>query len=164
MNDRPSPSPADSAPWYRHPWPWLLISGPAIVVVAGIATAVIAHRSDDGMVADDYYKRGLLVNKQIAAMPPAAPPISVSASLGADGTLRVVARGPDDEDEALVANLLHPATGTREQVTLVRGADGHFAAKMASLQPGRWVVTFAPRHGQWPTTLVERGAGGGAAR
>ena len=26
------------APWYREPWPWILISGPAIVVVAGMAT------------------------------------------------------------------------------------------------------------------------------
>src|SRR4051812_31343236 len=42
-------------PWYREPWPWLLMSGPAIVVVAGCLTAGIAWKSDDGLVADDYY-------------------------------------------------------------------------------------------------------------
>jgi len=136
----------------------LLIAGPAIVVVAGIATTVIAVRSDDGLVAADYYKRGLLVNRRLAEMPPAPLPITVSATLDAAGTLRIVARGPDDEDETLVANLLHPATGTREQVTLVRGADGHFAGTIASTGRGRFVVAFAPRHGPWPTTVVERGA------
>jgi hypothetical protein len=25
-------------PWYRQLWPWLLISGPAAVLVAGVAT------------------------------------------------------------------------------------------------------------------------------
>ena len=27
-------------PWYRHPWPWLLMLGPAIVVVAGMDGAL----------------------------------------------------------------------------------------------------------------------------
>jgi hypothetical protein len=39
-------------PWYRHRWPWLIMSGPAIVVVAGIATMVIAIRTADPMVAN----------------------------------------------------------------------------------------------------------------
>ena len=31
-------------PWYREPWPWILMAGPAIVVVAGFATLFIADR------------------------------------------------------------------------------------------------------------------------
>lgn len=157
MSDRLSSIPrADVLPWYRQPWPWLLISGPAIVVVAGIATTWIAYRSDDGLVAEDYYKRGLLVNKAIAALPPAAPPVLVTVTLDAAGSLRVTPRTADDEDESLAATLTHPASGTREQVTLARVADGAFAARVSSPLPGRWIVTFAPRHGLWPTTLVER--------
>ena len=41
-----------SKPWYREPWPWILMAGPAIVVVAGIATAWLAVRSNDGLVED----------------------------------------------------------------------------------------------------------------
>ena len=41
-------------PWYREPWPWILMSGPAVVVCAGIATAVIAVETNDGLVAEDY--------------------------------------------------------------------------------------------------------------
>lgn len=39
-------------PWYREPWPWILMAGPAVVVVAGIATMVIAIRTADPLVAD----------------------------------------------------------------------------------------------------------------
>ena len=48
--------------WYRERWPWLLIAGPAIVVLASFTTLWLAAASDDGVIADDYYKRGLLIN------------------------------------------------------------------------------------------------------
>jgi hypothetical protein len=35
---------APRKPWYREPWPWFLMAGPGLVVVAAIATAVIAFR------------------------------------------------------------------------------------------------------------------------
>lgn len=34
-------------PWWRQPMVWLVIGGPAVVVVAAIATAVIAIRGAD---------------------------------------------------------------------------------------------------------------------
>ncbi len=55
------------APWWRHGHVWLLIAGPATVVVAGFATLVIAMRSPDPVVAPDYYRRGLEINKTLAA-------------------------------------------------------------------------------------------------
>ncbi len=57
---------AVSRPWYREPWPWILMAGPAIVVVAGISTAVIAFTTSDGLVADDYYKQGLAIDRVLA--------------------------------------------------------------------------------------------------
>ena len=36
-------------PWYRERWPWILMAGPATVVVAGLFTAWLAVRSDDGL-------------------------------------------------------------------------------------------------------------------
>ncbi|MEF7613872.1 hypothetical protein V4F39_08115 [Aquincola sp. MAHUQ-54] len=38
-------------PWWRVPMVWLVIGGPAVVVVAGIATAVIALRGADVVIA-----------------------------------------------------------------------------------------------------------------
>lgn len=33
--------------WWREPYVWLVIGGPAVVVVAGIATAIIAMSNPD---------------------------------------------------------------------------------------------------------------------
>lgn len=43
-------SPEDR-PWWRHGMVWLVIGGPAVVVVAGIATAVIAVRGADPVLS-----------------------------------------------------------------------------------------------------------------
>ncbi|MFN2329676.1 MAG: FixH family protein [Chromatocurvus sp.] len=52
-------------PWYRQFWPWFLIVLPGTVVVAAIATMIIAVRGSDDLVADEYYKDGLAINRQL---------------------------------------------------------------------------------------------------
>ena len=52
-----------SAPWWKHGHVWLLIAGPATVVVAGFATLWIAMAQPDPVVAPDYYRRGIEINK-----------------------------------------------------------------------------------------------------
>ena len=53
-------------PWYREPWPWILAAGPAIVVVAGLWTFVLAASTTDTLVTEDYYRKGLQINREIA--------------------------------------------------------------------------------------------------
>lgn len=53
------------APWYRHVWPWLLMGGPLVVVVASTVTFWLAARAPDAMVVDDYYKQGNAINQSI---------------------------------------------------------------------------------------------------
>lgn len=55
---------ADKA-WYAHRWPWLIISGPAIVVVASSISAWLAFSRQDQMVVDDYYNVGLGINQDL---------------------------------------------------------------------------------------------------
>jgi uncharacterized protein len=55
------------APWYKYGHVWLVIAGPALVVVAALATAWIAVRSPDPVLEEDYYRRGIEINKQLAA-------------------------------------------------------------------------------------------------
>jgi hypothetical protein len=63
MTDNATPLPR---PWWRYSYVWLLISGPAAVIVAGFVTAWIAVNGADPVVAHDYYKRGLEINKTLA--------------------------------------------------------------------------------------------------
>ena len=51
--------------WYREPLVWLLILFPASAVFGGIITIVLAVSSNDGLVVDDYYKRGLEINQTL---------------------------------------------------------------------------------------------------
>ncbi len=64
---RSDQDPAKPSPWWRHGHVWLVIAGPAAVVVAGIATLVLAVRQPDPLVAEDYYRRGIEINKTLAA-------------------------------------------------------------------------------------------------
>ena len=42
----------DVKPWYRHAMVWVVIGGPAVVVVAAIVTAVIAYQGAEPVVTD----------------------------------------------------------------------------------------------------------------
>ena len=68
-DDSPEPQ-----PWWRHGHVWLVISGPAVVVVAGFATLWLAVRTPDPVVAADYYRRGIEINRTLAAREKAALP------------------------------------------------------------------------------------------
>ena len=54
MSHQASLSRADAAGrrWYQDRWPWFLIAGPALVVVASFVTLGLAIKSNDGVVAD----------------------------------------------------------------------------------------------------------------
>jgi hypothetical protein len=52
-------------PWYTQRWPWLLMLGPVLVIVAGSVTAWLAYTRQDAMVVDDYYKKGKAINQDL---------------------------------------------------------------------------------------------------
>jgi hypothetical protein len=57
--------PVASRPWWKYGYVWLVIAGPSIVIVAGFATLWIAIRIPDPVVADDYYRQGININKTL---------------------------------------------------------------------------------------------------
>ena len=66
-NDIPAemPLPPD-APWYRYPLVWMVISGPAAVVVAGFATLWIAIRMPDPVITEGTYSEGRHIAQALA--------------------------------------------------------------------------------------------------
>jgi len=66
MHTIPAAPPAP-APWWKHGYVWLVISGPAAVVVAGFATLWIALAHPETVVDEDYYRRGVEINKTLDA-------------------------------------------------------------------------------------------------
>lgn len=132
-------------PWYRQRWPWLLMAGPAIVVVAGFATAYIAWSTDDGVVAEDYYKRGLLINKSLARGARGAElQVGAIVHVGADGAVRVDVTGLPGAavPAAVTLRLIHATRAGLDRVAvLARDADGAFRGRIEPPPPGRWLVS-----------------------
>lgn len=60
------PTPPPSQPWWKYGHVWLVIAGPAVVVVAALVTAWIAMRNPDPVLAEDYYRRGAQTSKTLA--------------------------------------------------------------------------------------------------
>lgn len=56
-----------SGPWWKYGHMWLVLGGPAIVVVAAIVTTVIAVRGADPVVDSNYYNNGVNINQQLRA-------------------------------------------------------------------------------------------------
>ncbi|MCE1249878.1 MAG: FixH family protein [Comamonadaceae bacterium] len=70
MQTTPTPAAAPAQPtqpWWKYGHVWMLIAGPAIVVVAGFVTLWLAVRQPDPVIAEDYYRQGLEINKTLAA-------------------------------------------------------------------------------------------------
>jgi uncharacterized protein len=65
MKTKRSERAGEGAPWWRFPMVWMLISGPAVVVVAGFATLWLAIRIPDPVIDEDYYQHGLDINKTL---------------------------------------------------------------------------------------------------
>ncbi len=126
-------------PWYREPWPWILMAGPAAVVVASFFTAWLAVRSDDGLVADDYYKQGLTINKTLRRSE-TAERLGIKAELTlVDGRVRVQLGGA--RSGALTLLLAHPTrAGMDQKVKLSMVQPGVYEGQLQPLRAGRWHV------------------------
>lgn len=145
-------------PWYREPWPWLLMAGPAIVVVAAIATAYLAVSSDDGVVADDYYKRGLVINRVLEReQRGAALGLGAVVAIGADGAVRAQVRGYGDAPapDGVTLRLNHATrAGMDRRATLRRGVDGAYFGRMEPPPAGRWLVILETDTWRLPTVEI----------
>lgn len=128
----------DTVPWFRQFWPWFLIMLPASVVVAALTTLYIANRHADDLVADDYYKNGLAINRELEK-------IDRARALGITVEIHVLARqlratidGPVTEDR-LALLLSHPIEADRDlQLQLVRIGDGSYTAPLPGGVESRW--------------------------
>ena len=126
-------------PWYREPWPWLIMSGPAIVVVAGVSTAVIAFRGADGLVADDYYKQGLSINRDIAR-DQAAHDLGIAGEIRLlPGIVRLTLHSTAALPDRMTVRFVHPTRASQDRILhLARTPDGSWQAPLADLPAGHW--------------------------
>lgn len=137
-------------PWYREPWPWILMAGPAAVIVAGVITTWIALSGADGLVAEDYYKQGLAVNR-VLALEKAATARGITAQVDPSGApWRLRLGGGHEVPPALFVRFAHATrSGHDQRVRFVRVAPGVYAGDPPPAVPGRWRVSIEDPQRSW---------------
>ncbi|UXY13977.1 FixH family protein [Chitiniphilus purpureus] len=150
------PASPPAPPWYKSPWPWFLMSIPALAVVGGIVMLYLAITSNDGLVSDDYYKEGQAINEQLDRDRGAARLGLHAQVLLADNgkDLRVVLDRPTSA--ALRLKVVHPTrAGLDQTVALKRETERLYTATLAvPLTQPRWRVELADAAGTWRLTGV----------
>lgn len=145
--------------WYREPWPWLLMVAPLAAVLMGVVMMVLATRSNDGLVADDYYRQGLAIN-QILDRERRAATLHVSGVLEFSANRRQVRLRLDQDGDlppALSLAFVHPTrAGLDQTVTLIRSAPGMYSGEMRVPVVGRWLLTLEDDDRRWRVSGVWR--------
>ncbi len=143
---------SENRPWYKQRWPWFLIAGPGIVVIAGFITLWMAIDSDDGLVTDDYYKQGLTVNQRMQRDHQASSmglradimrsDLGVRLLLSADASVNL----PDE----IILRLAHPTRAGMDQAVAMKvEGQGFYSGKLSSEIAGRWLVSIEDPAKQW---------------
>lgn len=145
--------PLNHRPWYREPWPWLLMAAPLAAIAMGVLMFVLANRSNDGLVADDYYKRGLAINQTLERVERArSMGISGAAAFNPERTrVRVVTQGVSAD--TLTLKFVHPTRAGLDQVIrLARVGGGVYEGAVQPLASGQWHLSLEDPAGAWRVT------------
>ena len=136
----------------------MVIAIPAAAVIAGAVMLVLANATWDGLVADDYYKRGMQINRSLARDAEAArlglgavvafpAPEVVEARL----TSAAAALG-GDRLSLQFARAAHAGADVR--VAMTRSAGEVWRGVLPAVPPGKWYVELGNE--QWRLTAPVR--------
>lgn len=139
-------------PWFREPWPWILAAGPAIVVVAGFVTLWLAIKSSDGLVTEDYYRKGLAVNQTLAQSERAVKAglqaglriTSDSLSLRLSATDSAFVFPP-----TLVVTVSHPTRAGLDQTRVLVRNGQMYSGEYRLPAAGHWLVLLEDESKTW---------------
>jgi len=135
--------------WYKQPFVWLVIFFPAATVVAGFITLGIAIRTDDGVVVDDYYKKGKEINRVITRDRQAAS-MGLSGNSAYNPENRRISITLASSQGAVIPGkirleLLHATRGGIDiDSWLAATRTGHYETILKeALAPGGWIVQIS---------------------
>ncbi|NVK31944.1 MAG: FixH family protein [Gammaproteobacteria bacterium] len=130
----------EQRPWYKEGYLWLVIMLPAVVVVAAIATLVIAARDEQSLVTDDYYKAGLAINTDKAKLS-RAESLGIKAVVQFQSQTLLLSLKGDWVGEQLILTFNHPTLASRDtEIALSRVGDEQYIGHLPTLAEGPWNV------------------------
>lgn len=141
-----------SKPWYREPWPWILMSGPIIVIIAALVSAWIAIKSSDGLVTEDYYKQGLAAGETLTRNRRAEElGISAGLSMREDTvSVRLSSHRPDMPlPAALNVMLSHPTRAGIDQKSVLQLQGDRYVGELHLPASGHWLIVIEDDAKTW---------------
>jgi hypothetical protein len=135
---------SDTRRWYQEPWVWLMISFPMAAVIGGMITIYLAVSTSDGLVVDDYYKRGKAINIDLAR-DAAATRHDLRADIDLDlrnNHVQLLLQGTlETFPGTLTLSLLHPTQAGHDQVLQLQHAgDGVYSGRIDEIARGNWYL------------------------
>jgi hypothetical protein len=76
-----------SRPWWQFGHVWLVVSGPLTVVIASFFTFYLAAVGTDPIVDENYYQKGVEINRTLADQPQSLAPAMQARNHAATGVL-----------------------------------------------------------------------------
>ncbi len=142
-----------SRPWYREKMVWMLIAVPMSAVIMGVFMITTSVVTWDGLVVDDYYKRGKEINR-VLDRDRFASRHGMSAVVDWDPEsgkvlLAMDSRQPVERQVPVRLSFVHPTrSGLDRQVDLAPGPDGnHHGLVPAQMVQGEWILQLETE--QW---------------
>ena len=146
--------PARASPWHREPLVWMVLAIPAAAVVVGAVMLVLANVTWDGLVSDDYYRRGMEINRSLARDAEATRlGIRASVAFPAPGIVEARITDVDGAVPASDGNPLHlhlaraARAGDDVRATMTRDAAGTWRGTLPAMAPGKWYLELGNE--QW---------------
>ncbi|MDR5894125.1 FixH family protein [Halomonas mongoliensis] len=134
-------------PWYKQFWPWLLLGLLFTSITASSTLAVMAVRTADGMVQEDYYEHGRAINMVLAKQERAAE-LGLTASLRIDPLTSDVVldlEGGESFPEKLDFELIFPTQDDRDiELVLEHVRDGRYLGQAPDNLRYRWYLQLQP--------------------
>ncbi|WP_231757887.1 FixH family protein [Microbulbifer elongatus] len=137
-----------TAPWFREPWFWMVMSPLILVVIVSFVLVSVAVRHGDDVVSDTYYKDSRLYHYS-AEQDQRAKAMNLAGMIlfsPEDKTVSLDLRGDlPGYPESLVLVLSHPVEADLdERILLQEISTGRYRGQVAAPLQHRWYLQVSP--------------------
>lgn len=143
--------------WFQVPFMWLVVGIPVTAIAVGLGMLGFSIASFDGVVVDDYYKRGKEINR-VLARDRNASALGVSANLKFDIPSGKIFLNIDSKAELTLPDqidllVLHPTQSGKDEVIKLKNVYGKsYIAPLPALAKSRWYFQLGTD--QWRLTTT----------
>jgi len=146
-------------PWYKEFYVWMILFFPFLAMVVGFTMLRISWVTFDGLVVDDYYKKGLEINRSLERDQAAIKYgldgyLQINAQMG---NIRLFLKANDNYSlpAQLTLNFFHRTIKGLDQSVSLRLEKGVYVGTSQALQNGLWQLQL--EGSDWRLSAVANG-------